>query len=107
MGPQRMGEPRLTLAGNHCKVHGYHWPEPLRTVRHHILPEAEGGKATVDNLQDTCDTGHYNIHYLLELLEEGKPIVHLGTRKERAIAEEGWRRIQAKRAGNGRVHRQS
>lgn len=92
-------EPRLTIAGNHCRVHGYHYPTPLRTVRHHILPEAEGGKATADNLADTCDTGHYNIHYLLALIEAGANYKGIGTRKERAIAEEGWRLIRIARAG--------
>lgn len=92
-----MVEPRLTLAGDHCVVHGYHWPTPLRTVRHHILPEAEGGKAVETNLVKTCDTGHYNIHDLLDLLLAGKPILHLGTRREREIATEGYKRIMAAR----------
>lgn len=93
-----MGEPRLTIAGDHCTVHGYHWPTPLRTVKHHVLPEAEGGKATPDNLELTCDTGHYNIHEILERLLAGRPIAHVGTKREREIAVEGQKRILVARA---------
>jgi hypothetical protein len=89
-------EARLTIPGNHCTVHGYHWPEPLRTVKHHILPESEGGKATPDNLVLVCDTGHYSIHHILDIALATGKLPALGTRKEREIASEGYRRIKAK-----------
>lgn len=94
-----MSDQALTLAGNHCTVHGYHYPEPLRTVSHHIWPKEDGGPTVAENLVWVCDTGHYSIHALLDFLRAGgTPFVGLpkgqGTRTERKLAREGWKRIQ-------------
>lgn len=86
-----------TIVGNHCVVHGYHWPKPLRTVKHHIVPEYLGGPDTKDNLVLVCDTGHYNIHRLLDLLRAGKPMEG-GTRTERTYAHQGFIGLLARKA---------
>lgn len=85
----------LTLAGNHCTVHGYHYPEPLRTVQHHIWPKEDGGPTVTENLVLVCDTGHYSIHALLDILRTNQPLPKSkGTRTERKLAYLGWKRIQ-------------
>ena len=90
-----LGEPEA-LYGNLCEVHAVHNFNPLRTVRHHIVPQEYGGKTEPGNMLLTCDTGHYNIHALLEMLrrDKGKLPRYLGTRKERYWAREAYRRMQ-------------
>jgi hypothetical protein len=83
----------FTLAGNHCTVHGYHRPTPLRTVLHHILPQEYGGPTVAANLVKVCDTGHYNIHACLDALLAGKPMPG-GTRREKALARQGLDQIK-------------
>lgn len=83
----------LTLLGNYCTVHGYHWPRPVRTVRHHIQPQQYGGPSTKDNLCNVCDTGHYNIHEYIDAMLDNRALPKV-TGKERALAIEGLRRIQ-------------
>ena len=78
-----------SIPGNHCAVHGYHWPKPLRTVQHHIHPLGLGGKDEKDNIVLVCDTGHYSIHAILDALIDGR-IPPRGTRKEREIATRGF-----------------
>ena len=73
-----------------CAVHAYHWPRPLRRVRHHIWPQAEGGPSISENLVWVCDTGHYNIHTALLALEAG--IQPSGTKKEIQLAQLGLER---------------
>lgn len=58
----------FTIAGNHCVVHKYHWPKPLRTVKHHIIPQEYGGKTEPGNLLLVCDVGHYNIHAVMDAI---------------------------------------
>jgi len=87
-------EPHLTVAGNQCVVHGKtHRPDPLRTVRHHIWPQEYGGPTVPDNLVLVCDTGHYNIHTLLDLMLAGRgvPTAH---RNELKYARQGYLAIQ-------------
>jgi hypothetical protein len=79
----------LAIAGDHCRVHGYHWPPVQRTVRHHVKPEAAGGPAEPWNLVETCDTGHYNIHEALKALQAGRKPE--GTREEVRLARLGLR----------------
>lgn len=81
-------EPHLTLAGNSCTVHGYHWPRPARTVRHHKHPVEYGGPTTPANLVNVCDTGHYNIHAWIEAALRGKPLPKV-TKRELEIARVG------------------
>lgn len=74
---------------NACQVHGYHWPPPLRVVVHHIQPLAMNGPDTPANRVTVCDTGHYDIHRCLDDLLHGQPSTR-GTRKERALARQGY-----------------
>jgi hypothetical protein len=86
------------MVGNYCVVHGYHRPIPLRTVLHHIHPQALGGASTPGNLIAVCDNGHYNIHAILDALLHSKPPPR-GTRKERALARQGFDAIEKYRQG--------
>lgn len=83
----------LTIPGNHCVVHGYHRPKPLRTVKHHIWPQEYGGPSTGENLVQVCDNGHYNIHAILTALIRSQPVPK-GTRTETQLARLGFERIQ-------------
>jgi hypothetical protein len=76
-----------------CKVHGYHYPSPIRTVVHHIFPQEWGGKTIAENLVTVCDTGHYNIHAILAdlVVHQGVQVDTKGTRTERALAFQGYR----------------
>jgi hypothetical protein len=73
-----------------CHVHRAHKPEPLRVIRHAILPIAMGGSATdEDNLLDICDTGHFNVHLIFGLLLLGRAMPH-GHNAEKKIALTGY-----------------
>jgi hypothetical protein len=74
-----------------CQVHEYHWPKPRRSVKHHIFPQEFGGQTTPTNLVWTCDTGHYNIHDVLNymLANEGKQPKG-ATKEERHYAQLGY-----------------
>lgn len=72
-----------------CQVHIYHAPTPLRTVEHHIVPQAMGGLTVPTNVVTVCDTGHFNIHRVLDDLLHGVPVTR-GARKERALAQQGY-----------------
>lgn len=76
----------LTLPGNHCVVHGYHWPRPARTVKHHIIPESVGGPTNPGNLLMVCDTGHYNIHEYIDAVLKGKDTLPKIHKRERFFA---------------------
>lgn len=89
-----MIEPRA-LPGNLCTVHGYHYPTPLRTVKHHIVPQEYGGPTTPENLLLVCDNGHYAIHAIQDAMLAGTAIPK-GTRKEYAYAQQGALVILAK-----------
>jgi len=74
-----------------CQVHDEHRPHPLRTVEHHIQPQAMGGPDTLENKVWTCDTGHYNIHRLMGQIEtQGHMAGHEGTARERVLAQQGY-----------------
>jgi hypothetical protein len=79
----------LTLSGNQCEVHGYHYPKPARTVKHHKHPQEYGGKTTPENLVLVCDTGHYNIHTWIDVNLKGKGETPKLTKKELEIARIG------------------
>ena len=88
--------PALRVLGDFCKVHAYHYPKPLRTVKHHIWPQEYGGPTVPENLVLVCDTGHYAIHTILETLLAGKPLAPgFGGRNERKLARRGFEAIQA------------
>src|SRR3954463_14860859 len=75
-----------------CEVHGSHRPNPLRLVVHHIQPLGMGGPDVASNKVVVCDTGHYNIHRLMGYLLKGQALPKgLGTRKERVLANQGYR----------------
>lgn len=79
-----------------CAVHGYHWPKPLRIVAHHVWPLGMGGPDEDTNKVAVCDSGHYNIHYLMVQLDRtGRLPMTTGTRKERALATQGWEQWEA------------
>lgn len=74
-----------------CVLHGYHWPSPLVLVVHHVQPLGMGGPNTPANRRKVCDTGHRNVHKILAWLVFGRAGSDpLGTRKERALAQEGY-----------------
>jgi len=86
-------EPHLTIAGNLCSVHKYHWPPPVRTVKHHILPKELGGPTTPDNLLLVCDNGHYSIHAFMDARLRGFATPKV-TKKEQHYAELGLARMK-------------
>jgi anaerobic selenocysteine-containing dehydrogenase len=73
-----------------CQVHGTHRPTPMRVVDHHVQPQAMGGPDAPANRVQVCDTGHYNIHRLLDDLILGGPMRRGGTAEERRLAKEGY-----------------
>lgn len=83
-----------------CALHLYHRPKPLRVVWHHVWPQYLGGPNIKANLRAVCDTGHYNVHDLLDwLVEHGNPATGDcglrgsglgGTRTERNTAIAGY-----------------
>jgi hypothetical protein len=77
---------------DHCNVHNYHRPTPLRLVDHHIQPLGMGGKDVWSNRVTVCDTGHYNIHRLLgDLIKsDGESMRPGGSHMERQLARQGW-----------------
>lgn len=75
---------------NACQVHGSHYPTPLRVVVHHLQPQAMGGLTTPENTVTVCDTGHFNVHRLLDDLLHGVPMRKGGTRQERQLAQQGY-----------------
>lgn len=90
-----MADSPLTLAGDHCIVHSYHWPPILETVVHHIQPKGMGGPDTEKNKVRVCDNGHRNIHNILRrMVNVGKAEGFVagvdGTRKEIEIAKRGF-----------------
>ena len=84
----------LRIPGNHCTVHRSHRPVPVRTVKHHIMPQEFGGLTEPDNLVWVCDTGHYSIHAALDALLDGK-IPPKVARAELALAYRGYNAIRA------------
>ena len=79
------GDPALP-----CQVHRTHSPIPLRTVPHHIQPQAMGGPDVAANKVQVCDTGHFNIHRLLDDLLNGLPMRRAGTAAEHRFAKQGF-----------------
>ena len=75
-----------------CQVHNTHEPRPLRLVDHHIQPLGMGGADAPANRVAVCDTGHYNIHRLLDDLirSNGASMRRGGGHTERALAQAGY-----------------
>lgn len=87
--------PRL---GNFCTVHRYHRPVPLRSVQHHIYPKEWGGETKKANLVWVCDTGHYNIHTILDQMIKTASDRRLKgwNKNEWSTAREGFTQMRAK-----------
>lgn len=78
-----------------CEAHRAHTPKAHRRVIHHIWPLGEGGANVASNRIVICDTGHYNVHMLLDLYKEygGPPpleILRHWNSAERELAWMGW-----------------
>jgi hypothetical protein len=88
----------LDPAKHPCVLHGTHRPEPLITIRHHIVPLGMGGPNEPGNWLDCCDTGHRNLHTLLgPMCQKGTPgwgtlPPHTGARAEQHWAREAFER---------------
>jgi hypothetical protein len=84
----------LRVLGDLCAIHGSHRPIPVRTVKHHIIPQEYGGPTVEQNLLLVCDTGHYNIHAAIDAMLASHPIPKV-TRRELAYAMQGYHGIIA------------
>lgn len=73
-----------------CDMHGYHRPKPLRIEIHHIQPLGMAGPNVAANKVSICPSGHFNVHRLLDDLLHGLPMRRGGTRRERALARQGY-----------------
>lgn len=73
-----------------CVVHDTHRPRPLGTVVHHIQPKSAGGPDIPSNRVEICDTGHRNVHRLLDDLWSTGRMRRGGTPEERRLAQEGF-----------------
>jgi hypothetical protein len=87
------GDVLTAPAADHpCTVHGYHYPRPARSVRHHIWPQEFSGPTVEANLVWVCDTGHYTVHAVLDALLAGRRVPR-STRAEQRLALLGFDRI--------------
>jgi hypothetical protein len=78
-----VGEP-VSIPGDECSVHAYHWPPVRETVLHHRHPVGMGGPDVKANLVRICPSGHSNVHRAVRAIIRGvKPV---GTRAELALA---------------------
>jgi len=86
-----------------CEVHKYHSPRPQRVDVHHIWPSATGGPDVPENVIGACQTGHTNIHVLMDIYVKaaGKPVPWTTLRSfgpnERKYAKLGYTRITNKK----------
>ena len=79
-----------------CELHNSHYPAPRRIDVHHIWPSGEGGPDIPENIVGVCQTGHTNIHTLLEIYLDGGPEVGAERtfgKNERKYAKLGYERI--------------
>lgn len=82
-----------------CEVHKYHSPRPQRIDVHHVWPSALGGPDVASNVIGACQTGHTNIHMLIDIyIKAGDKQVPWSTLKyfgssERKYALLGYNRI--------------
>jgi hypothetical protein len=84
-----------------CEVHKYHSPRPQRVDVHHVWPSAMGGPDVQENVIGACQTGHTNIHMLIDTYIKNKGIVPWTTLRsygpsERKYAKLGYDRITKK-----------
>lgn len=75
-----------------CQVHRTHDPRALGTVIHHVWPKAMAGPDIPSNRIEICDTGHRNVHRLLDdlIASDGVSMRRGGTHNERALARVGF-----------------
>jgi hypothetical protein len=79
-----------------CELHNSHYPTPKRIDVHHIWPTGEGGPDVPENIIGVCQTGHTNVHELLEayLAAEVTPgILNKYGKNEQKYALLGYKRI--------------
>jgi len=79
-----------------CEIHNSHYPKPHRIDVHHIWPTGEGGPDVPSNVLGVCQTGHTNIHELLELYLDGGVLWEIERTygaNERKYAKLGYERI--------------
>ena len=75
----------VSLPGDECEAHRYHWPPVRETVVHHIWPRGMGGPDRAPNRIRICPTGHANVHRAIRAIIRGvKPE---GGRAELALAQ--------------------
>lgn len=89
----------MTHTGRRCVGHAYHSPRPARSDIHHVVPIGWGGPEDKANRVPLCQTGHANVHLLLDFYKDFNGSVPWPIRREfgpgeRKIAAEGWRRYQ-------------
>jgi 5-methylcytosine-specific restriction endonuclease McrA len=73
-----------------CPIVKKHSPIPLRYVKHHILPQACGGRTVVANLVTLCDTCHYAIHHLMYCLARSLPLPASHSKEHLVYAVRGY-----------------
>ena len=83
----------LTVAGvpkaTTCVITNRHYPQPLRFVVHHIMPQEAGGQTVAENLVQLCDSCHYTIHRLMWYMAHGTTLPKV-MRKQLALAQQGY-----------------
>lgn len=67
-----------------------HHPVATRYVVHHLQPQVCGGLSVPENEITVCDNCHMTIHMLLYALAKGVPPRAKGTRRQRALAQQGY-----------------
>lgn len=86
-----------------CAAHEFHSPRPQRYDQHHVWPKYMGGPEDGE-LVALCQTGHTNVHCLLDEYEEHGQTPPWPVRRsfgpgERRLAEEAWRRKREAEGG--------
>lgn len=86
--------------GRTCVCVADHRPRPAELNRHHIVPLYAGGPDVETNIAWVCPTTHVSTHELLREWErhDGEPpwaVRRSFNPFTRALAERGWRGIQA------------
>ena len=79
-----------------CAAHEFHSPRPQRLDEHYLLPLEWGGIEDVTEKVLMCQTGHTNVHCLLDEYDEYGETPPWPVRRqygpgERRLAETAWR----------------
>lgn len=83
-----------------CTAHRFHSPRPQTLDVHHIHPLEWGGLGERENQVPVCQTGHANIHRLLDVYRATGSTPPWVIRRtfgpgERALAAKGWAAYRA------------